>query len=204
MKQTLMQRVSSALLVAALAMAGSFTSAATLSLKAGTQPVTLGVPFSIDLLVSGVGSPDPGSIGAFDLNLQFDPQVFALQSYALGELLGNLGLGDAFDYTLLGSGSIQLTEVSFLQTELLDALQPSSFKLATLSFIATATTPPAGSLVSISQLFSLSLASGQALAVNNVTLSNLTITAVPEPASALLMLAGVGVLGTRVWRQRRK
>ena len=202
MKKSLNNIVSSSLFGAALLMASSLASAASLSLLPGTQTVIPGIAFAVDLQVSGVGSPGPGSIGDFDLEISFDPNVLSLQSYALGGLLGDVGLFEAGDYSRVQSGKIQLTEVSFLSTATLNAMQPSSFKLATMNFIATTATPPGGSSVSITRLWALGLATGQGLPIDPVTLSNAIITVVPEPSTYALMLAGLALLGATARRRR--
>ncbi len=202
MEKSLNNFVFSSLFGAALVMASSLASAASLSLQPGTQVITPGIAFSVDLRVSGVGSPGPGSIGGFDLEISFDPGVLTLQSYALGGLLGDLGQFEAFDYSLVQSGKIQLTEVSLLPTATLDALQPTSFKLATMNFVAATATPPGGSSVSITKLWVLGLATGQGLPVDEVSLSNATIAAVPEPSTYALMLAGLALLGATARRRR--
>ena len=200
MKKSVNHILSSSLFGAALLMASSMASAASLSLQPAGLTVTPGMAFSVDLQVSGVGSPAPGSIGGFDLEISFDPAVLSLQSYSLGGFLGDVGQFEAADFSLLQSGKIQLTEVSFLATAALDALQPGSFKLATINFMAATATPPGGSPVSITRLWSLGLATG--LPLDDVTLSDVTVTAVPEASTCALMLAGLALLAATARRRR--
>ncbi len=202
MKKTLHNILPPSLFGAALLMASTLAGAASLSLQPGTQIVTPGLAFSVDLQVSGVGSPGPGSIGDFDLEISFDPGVLALQSYSLAGFLGDIGQFEASDYSLVQSGKIQLSQVSFLATATLNALQPTSFKLATMNFMAATVTPPGGSPVSITKLWVLGLATGQALPVNDVTLSNATVTVVPEPSTYALILAGLALIGATARRRR--
>ncbi|MCE4558027.1 cohesin domain-containing protein [Pelomonas cellulosilytica] len=199
LRHVLRPHLAGAVLLLAHAVAG----AASLSLQPTPLNVVPGAPFAVDLVVSGVGTAGAGSIGGFDLELSFDPAVLTLQSFALGGFLGQISQVEALDDSRLQAGTLQLTEVSLLPSAQLDALQPNSFSLATMHFVATSSTPVGGAQVSITRLWALGLANGTGLPVETVTLSGVTISAVPEGATLAMLLAGLAVVIGAASRPRR-
>jgi len=144
----------------------------------------------VDVVVSGLGRPP--SVGAFDLEVVFDPVILSSTGVTFSSFLGDAVLLEALtDFRFL-PGSVELAEVSLLLSAELDALQPANFTLATLSFSA--------------------LTSGSTtLTFSEITLDdafgNLLIgqKAVPEPPTSLLTGAGLTLLNAVVsrWRRRR-
>ena len=85
--------------------------------------------------ISGLGNPP--SVGAFDLNVGFDPALLSPTAVLFGPFLGDPDSFEAlaaFDFPT--SGIVESAEVSLLSPSDLDALQSSNFLLATLSFTA--------------------------------------------------------------------
>lgn len=90
---------------------------------------------AVDVVISGLGNGVPPSVGAFDLDVAFDPEILNPIEVAFGPFLGDPLLFEALvssDSSI--SGIVDFAEVSLLLPTQLDALQPSSFSLATLSF----------------------------------------------------------------------
>ena len=90
----------------------------------------------MDLNISGLGEFAAPSLGAFLVEVTFDDSLLTVDSVSYGLLLGDT---DPFAFetdilTTVGAGSVSLDEISFLFDFELDALQPESFTLATLSF----------------------------------------------------------------------
>jgi hypothetical protein len=106
-----------------------------LSLQPDTTFAGTGDSISLDLIVSGLGDFGPDSLGAFDVSVEYDAAVLSFASYALGSLLGDLGLFEAIDASAGDSGvSVNVAEVSLLSAVSLNALQPGEFVLASLNF----------------------------------------------------------------------
>jgi hypothetical protein len=108
---------------------------ALIELQPDTTFASNGGSFTLDLVVSGLGDFSPDSLGAFDISVGFDATALSFTSYVLGDFLGDIDLFEAIDGSAgdIG-GAVNVAEVSLLSAAALDALQPDSFTLATLSF----------------------------------------------------------------------
>jgi hypothetical protein len=169
------------------------------ALSIGFAPVAVtgavGSSLALDVVVSGLGDGTAPSLGSFDLDVSFDPSLLSFDSLGFGALLG--GPADSLrDSDEPAAGVVDLAEVSLLSPPELDALQPDSFVLATLSFTALG----AGtSTVSFSQAL-LGDAFGQRF--GEVSLGAARVTAsgavIPEPrAFALFALGALAVARVR-------
>ena len=116
---------------------------------------------TLSLHIAGPDAAGIDGLGSFDLGIVYDPAVLVLGRYTLGGLLGDLSNFEAFDYSVVQSGRIQLTEVSLLDRATLAALQPDGFELARLEFTMAAQGAGKGSAVSIDKVWVLGDTSGQ-------------------------------------------
>ena len=145
---------------ALLAMAaGSVQALPDLRLSPSSQ-VSMGGPVQIDLEIVGLNAGGPDSLGDFDINIGFDTNVLSLSGFSLTDLLGDIGLGEAFDFSLgdNGAGSVNVAIVSNLDPDpnnghngfgpYLDDIQPASFVLATFDFMVDML--PVGSSTTVS------------------------------------------------------
>ena len=182
-----------AAIAAATLLASAPLWAATLSLQPSTASVAQGGSFTVDLLVSDLGTGD--DLGSFDLSVLFDASVLQLNGYTLGTGLGDTAAGEALDASagLTASGSLNLSQVSFLWDL---SSQASSFKLASLTFNAAQV---GNSALSISGV-TLGDAWGSSLNATTVASAVAVTAAVPEPETLALMLAGLGVVGVALRR----
>lgn len=173
----------------------STASAAMLGLEADTALASAGDSVAVNLIVSDLGDLTAPSVGAFNVNIVFDLAALSFESYSLGALLGNAGALESVDIsTGVAGGNVGLGEVSFLSASALDALQPASFVLATLTFSVLDLAPAQTTLLELTPTALLSNAAGAALPLNTlapavITGRTLVSTPVNAPATLLLILA---------------
>jgi hypothetical protein len=161
-----------------------------ISVTPQSQIVPTGTTAQVQLRISGLGLDVPPSLGAFDLNIAFNPALISFTSLSFGDP----GLGDQLDLSGTGSisgfdvvgGLLEFFEISLDPAAVLDSQQANTFVLATLRFqaIAPGSTSLAPTLNSSSDSQGLSL---------DTVLQNGSINVVlaPEPGRiGLFSLAG--------------
>lgn len=166
--------------------------AALVTLSPTALTVSAGDTFAVDLQISNLGAGN--AVGAYDIDIGFDPNLMSLAGVFFGNGLDVLGLG-SLQFSTSGVGQLNLFELSLDTAVDLIALQPGTFVLATLNFFAVA---PGTSAITLS-LNALGDANGDPLPASLVA-GSVTIAAnasVPEPESyalvavALLIVAGI-------------
>lgn len=162
-----------------------------------SQSVSVGSTTTVDLVISGLVDNAAPSLGAFDLDVGFDPSVLNFSGAALGNQLDLFGLG-TINGVISGIGTVNLFELSLESVADLDTLQAGSFLLATLSFDALASGSSALSIT----LNALGDSSGNPLDAEIVGGTIGSVGAVPEPAS--LPLIGIGILSMIALVMRRR
>ncbi len=109
--------------------------AATLSFNTGSGNVDEGNSIAVDIVVGDLGSFTADSLSAFAFDVSYDASILGFSSVSYGALLGDPNnFSDTDIVTTPSSGVLNLFEFSFLLDTELDALQPSSFTLATVVF----------------------------------------------------------------------
>lgn len=91
--------------------------------------------FQFDVVASGFQPTTP--LAGFDLEFIFDSSVSSYSATTFGGFLGDVSLGEAIPSVHLSSDSVELLEVSLLDSNQLSAIQPSTFTLATLKFTSS-------------------------------------------------------------------
>ena len=186
-----------------------FFSISALAITIGFEPVSqivpVGEPVSVDLVISGLGDHSEPSLGAFDLDIHFDPTILAFDDATFGD--PDLGdqvdmSGDAalFDFLIgpglylgafvISPGVLDIFEVSVDSASDLNSNQAGSFTLATLTFDTLAVGTSSLDIT----IDSLGDAYGNPLSAD---VQSGSIAPVPEPATLLLLgsgLAGMGYL----------
>ena len=173
------------------------TASDALTVRVTSASAALGAPAPVDVFVDDVDITR--GVGSYDITLGFDPAIVSFDSASAGAALG-------FGTGLLatpGVNSVGLAEVSFESPFDLLALQAPSFRLHTLLFRAIA----AGtSTISVDSLLFFD-AFGAPLLAAAVADGAITVVAISEPDSLMLMSGGLLTLLTsiafKLYRVRR-
>ena len=202
-----MNTLLSLLIGAAVVMAAPVAQAASLSLVPSSNSLQVGESLSLDLVIDGLGDHTAPSLGAFDVDVSYDPALLNLSSVSFGLALGDINLGEA----LAGDdtptpGTTNIWELSLLENDLatclscippyLSDLQGTSFTLATLVFSAAA---PGTAVFGLAPN-AMADGFGDNLDTTVEALPTVQVTAVPVPAAIWLFgsaLCGVGAIRRR-------
>jgi hypothetical protein len=151
--------------------------------------VSQGDTIEVDVVISGLDAGAPPSLGTFDLDLVFDPSILVPTAVTFGPFLGDPLVLEAITGFAVLPGLLDFFETSLLLPAELDALQPDSFPLATVSF--TAAGPGSTSLI-FSELI-LGDAFGDPLSATP-SAGSVTVTPAPIPVPGTLFLLAPGLL----------
>jgi hypothetical protein len=127
-------------ILAILFAAGLFCTEAlamTISLKPISETIKpgLGEKAYVGLEISDLGDRALPTLGAFGVEIAFNPSILSFDAAAYGTYLGDPNNTAATDIaTSTKPGSIFLDEFSFLSASQLDPLQPANFRLAEFTF----------------------------------------------------------------------
>lgn len=192
------------LIATTIFLAGSASaSAITISTLPPNQTVETGDAVSVDLVITGLGTGSAPSLGVFDITVAFNPAILSFTNVIWGTELDLFGLGDVQSLTI-GSGTLNLFELSLDSAADLDALQASDFKLATLRF--TALTLGFSSLgLTVNNLGDARGAVLGAVAAGaGVDVESNGGPLIPEPATFSTMLLGITVVALRLRHRFRR
>lgn len=184
-------------LALALLLGASRAEAVSLAVTPSANEVGLGQLVSLSIEIAGLGAGPDQSLSSFDLDLRYDPLVLAPVSVLFGTELGVLGV-EAFSswQLLVGPARVDLAMASLLPSATLDATQPGAFVLATVVFQAVAL---GGSSVFLdqAQLADTSNVPGGNEIVVDEALQAVVNVVIPEPATILLVGAGLAAVAAR-------
>jgi len=170
--------------------------AASVQVTPSLQTVASGSVASIDLQLSGLVAGT--AVGTFDVFVDFEPAVLHYLGTSFGSGLDVLGLGDIQQAVAVAPGRVQVFEVSLDSQADLLAMQPSSFRLATLSF--STMVAHGGSAISlVGNAFGDQTGSPLAISLVNGVV---TVSAVPEVNARVLALTGLATL--MLWTRQRR
>jgi len=158
----------------------------TLSIVPQTSTVTLGQSISFDVVASVLADNAAPSLATYDIDFKFNGSMLALTGTTFGTGLSLNGEA-SFHEPTPSPGSVNLFELSFNTSADLNSLQADTFTLFTLTFDTI------GAGTSALELFAnvLGDADGGALSAD-VTNASVSVSAVPLPGAAFLLLSGLG------------
>jgi hypothetical protein len=173
------------------------TLATVVALDTSESNVTVGNSVNIDLTISGLGNGEAPTLGAFYVEILFDDTILNFDNVVYGSLLGNTD-PRAFEtdiITIDDAGFVSLDQFSFLFDFELDAIQPDTFTLATVTF----NTIGAGVSAIDFNFVDLSTANGDFFDPDLAGTSVKVVTPVSAsaPYSITLLLFGMGALFIR-------
>jgi hypothetical protein len=157
--------------------------AISVALSPPTQTIGPNQTAQVDIVVADVL---PAGVGGYSITLTFDPAIIDFSDAS--SLLPGATLGLA---TTPGTGHVTLSDLSFEEPADLIAMESPSFTLASVRYqaIGSGTSPIAVSALDLAD------AAGNTLAAALPANAAITVSPVPEPASALFLLAGLGAMG---------
>ena len=186
-------------LLVALSVFAAEAGALSISMDPALTILSPGESVDIARNVSGLGDGAAPSLSAYDIDVAWDASVVQLDAVVLGDpLLGgqlDLGVFGSLQTISAATGAVSLLEVSLESAGDLNSLQAGSFTLATLIFQAidfgtSAITP---SVNSVRDAF------GSPLLVDTIT--GATVSAIPEPSTAILLAVGLLMMGMALRRR---
>lgn len=195
----MLRPVAAALAGLGLGLASLSANAVAIFFDPAFDTVTLGDSVSVDVVIEDL---DPPALATFDLDVLFDDSILDVTGVAFGDGLNG---GDPFDSLQDDSsfaGGHNANELSFLPDGDLNADQPGSFTLFTLTFETLA--------VGTSALTTVVLdlgAAGGGLITADLRSGSITVedaaADLPEPAPLALLAFGLLALGVRRARRKR-
>ena len=169
--------------------------AVTVSFDPAVSMVNSGGSVDVDLTIADLGAFAAPSLGAFNLEITYDNSIISFDSVIYSDFLGTAGVDSDF-FTTLGAGVVGLDNLSFLSDIDLNALQGASFPLATLTFSGDSL----GTSGLVITPLDFATAAGtditSSILVNSGSIQVIS-SAVPEPATYLLMLSAFAVFAVR-------
>jgi Cohesin domain len=174
--------------------------AVAIKLIPATQEVQLGTSVEVKVGIEGLSDQQQPALSAFDLDISFDPLILQFSNAIFGDpILGDqlLLINSGFSAATPGSGTVNITELSFDSPSDLNALQANQFILATLVFNTKKTgISPLGLSIN-----ALGDENGNPL-IASVANGTINVQAVPTPALAPMLSLTMGAVALRRKKSR--
>lgn len=188
--------------LAAIGLASSTATAATLSLLPSTVPISVGDSFTLDIVISDFAGE---IVSAYDLDVLYDSTALVATTVSFGSFLGDESLFEVLNaYDLSTDGVIDLAQLSLLSDAELQTLQggSASLVLATLGFTATESRSTSISF-SFDDFNDVKGLNGLELDITAVGARTVGVDPIPEPRSMLLLAVGILVVAPVLMRSRQ-
>jgi hypothetical protein len=190
-----------------LAAATTSLQAVVISFEPSSPVVQAGSTVQLKLAISGLGLGTPPSVGVFDIDVTYNPDILSFDAITFGDP----GLGDQLDLGGTGSvtgvdssvpGIVNHFEVSLDTPADLDGMQTDTFTLSVFTFTALA--PGFSSLNIVVNALGDTLGDSLSASVVSGGVNVSAVNAVPETLDGLwaLALGAIGCLGPRLIRRR--
>lgn len=178
-------------------------SAVSISLVPSSAVVGIGGFVTVDVVISGLGAGTPPTLSGFDLDVSFAAPPLSFAGTTFGTGLGS-GAGQVLTASALLPGpAVYVSAASFLGSATLDAQQPGTFVLATLTFQAVALGTSPLAIADALLADTSAVPGGNEIPVDSVVGTSIDVV-VPEPASALLLGVGLAALSGLRRREDRR
>ncbi|WP_308917458.1 VPLPA-CTERM sorting domain-containing protein [Jannaschia sp. LMIT008] len=163
--------------------------AATVEIRSAVSAVQLGDTFDVELVFDRDAGDAP--LAEFGIDVDYDNSLFSFVGGSFSNSLGDIaGTNDIADQT----GFLQLLVSSTTDESTLDTLQQSAFSFATLTFSADAVGTGSFDLDQSFAFFADANFAGIPVTYGQTSTDVTVLAPIPLPASALLLLAGLGGL----------
>lgn len=112
--------------------------AATVEIVPDARSVQPGDTITVDIRVGDLGDGAAPSLGAFDIELGYDPGLLTYSDALLVAQLGDPDAGESIESLTPGTGLVHAWAVSLLPAVTLNSSQPATFSILTLELQAAA------------------------------------------------------------------
>ncbi len=175
----------------------------TVKVVGSTHAAAIGSHLTADVVISGLDM-SPHSLGAFDLNLNYNATILQVVGVVFGTQLGNPAAAppEAVTGTNQAGGSLSAFAVSLLPPGTLVANQPDSFPLFTVTFKVIG---DGNTSLNVSQNAPLGDENGDPLAgtAQGAPFQGVPIVPTLSQWGLLLLLSGLAAAGLyRLWNRR--
>ena len=190
---------------------------AVLDVTSSSSNLSVGQLFSIDFNISGLSTASGDALGAFDLDIAYDPALLAFAGFSFNDGatgVNQLDLPEPASFGFLGAATaagiyIDAYGLSGNSAGILDLAQPDSFRFLRLQFQALGASTGTAVSIYLQDPNLLFIDANAGLLAVDLTSSAVSLTiapllAVPEPGPLELMGAGLAALALAGWRKRRQ
>jgi hypothetical protein len=178
--------------------------ATSIDLSLDRNQINTGDSVTLQVRINGLNDLAAPSLGDYDVNLNYNPNIFNVETITwgdatLGDQLDLSGFGSLKDQSNSNAGVLNLFELSFNDPWDLNSRQTGSFTLFSVLFssIASGATDFSLDINAIGDEF------GNSIDIDTLSNArvNVNTTPVPEPSSLILIMSGLALI--LLWKNRK-